>query len=144
MFFKILPLALLFSCNAPDKANSFIGGNSSEAILNFAIVNQKIKIKARTWGLAGNHEEISVFQINEINPDGIIIKQTFYTDELFYRKRGLDTLQIFAPGSSYNKEFLHRIGNVTLDIHPLKTNAQVLELNSKYKEMGLHRISVYD
>ncbi|MCH5598096.1 hypothetical protein [Niabella ginsengisoli] len=107
-------------------------------------MNQKIKIEARTWGLAGNHEEISIFQINEINPGGVNVKQTFYTNELFYRKRGQDTLQIFAPSSSYKKEYLHRIGNVVLDINPLKRYDQVREFNSKYKEMGLNRISVYD
>lgn len=119
-------------------------GKQSESVLDFGEMNQKVKIEARVWGVAGNHEEISIFQINETDSDSVNVKQTFYTTELFYRKLGQDTLQIFASSSSYKEEVLHTIGNVILDINPIIGYDQVRAFNSKYKEMGLKRISVYD
>ena len=145
MFIKILlSFALLVSCNSPNKADSFMEGKQSESVLDFGEMNQKVKIEARVWGVAGNHEEISIFQINETDSDSVNVKQTFYTTELFYRKLGQDTLQIFASSSSYKEEVLHTIGNVILDINPIIGYDQVRAFNSKYKEMGLKRISVYD
>jgi hypothetical protein len=101
-----LSFALFVSCNFPDKVDNFMEGKQSELVIDFDQIKQNIKIEARIRGIAGNHEEISIFQIDESVPGGDIVKQAFYTTELFYRKRGQDTLRIFAASSSYKKEIL--------------------------------------
>ena len=119
-------------------------GNESRVIVDFPEINQKIAIEARTWGLAGNHEVISISLFEEPGiPDSSLI-QTFYTSELYYRKKGTDTLSVYAMSSSYKDDFLHTIGNVILEVHPINNDADEPDYRNHFKELGLNRITIYD
>lgn len=119
-------------------------GKHNKVIVDFPDIQQKIAIEARTWGLAGNHEIISIFPGAEKDPVDSSLIQIFYTSELYYRKKGVDTLIVFTVSSSYKKDFLKKIGNVHLEIHPIHYNHGEINYSRDYKKSGLKRISVYD
>jgi flagellar basal body-associated protein FliL len=61
----------------------------NEDIVEFPELNEKVYIRARAWGLAGNHEEI-IISTAPIEKDRQAVKggdYIFYTTEIYYQKK---------------------------------------------------------
>ena len=99
--------------------------------------NQSVNIESRYWGLVGNHEIIQLTSTKEC--DTVI----FYTDQIFYRKTGDDSLVIYVSGSSYSEKQSSLCDNIDLDIHDLKSYDDIREMERTYKSKGLERITIY-
>jgi hypothetical protein len=60
IFKLILVIAIFAGCNSGNQNNSILEGKENQVIVNFPEIKQDIKVIARVWGIAGNHEEISI------------------------------------------------------------------------------------
>lgn len=96
-------------------------------------------IRAKVWGIAGNHEQIVVSQSNNKLPDKTN-DYIFYTSEIFYKVEKDNNLIIYAAESSIS-EPVNTIPNVT--IKGLKTYDEIKEYMTNYQKYGLERFSVY-
>ena len=143
--FKLIFVTTIFAgCNSGNQNNSLLDGNENQVIVNFPETGQKLKIVARVWGIAGNHEEISILLNSGSSINDTVVKQTFYTSELFYNKKDKNTLLVFAPLSSYKDDVTQMIAGVKIEIHSLINANEIKRYNNNYKKMGLRRVSVYD
>lgn len=101
---------------------------------------KEIYVRAKVWGVAGNHEEI-VFSENPItisDKEGDFI---FYTDELMYKIEN-NTLIIYAPQSGINVPEIP-FKDVEVIFKGLKTAEEIRDYSNNYQKYGLQRISVY-
>jgi hypothetical protein len=124
------------------EAEAFTPSPPNEYVIPFEEVGETIYIRARGWGLAGNHQEIIVSNspIVEVEPDKE--HQVVYLDntELYFKKVGSDTLEIHAGMlSELPKGFSSnvRINQIKLDPLQARTYAE------HYKEYGLSKASIY-
>jgi hypothetical protein len=131
------------NCNTNNHNDSILEGKSNQVTIEFSENGHQIKIIARVWGIAGNHEEISIMSGHELNINDTMAKQIFYTSKIFYKK-DKNTLLVFAPFSSYKKNVLQTIDNVRMEVHALHTAEEIQRYNDNYSKMGLKRVSVYD
>jgi hypothetical protein len=97
-------------------------------------------IRAKVWGIAGNHEQIVVSQSNNKLPDKTK-DYIFYTSEIFYKVGKDNNVIVYAAESSIS-EPVNPIPNVT--IKGLKTYDEINEYTTNYRKYGLKRMSVYD
>lgn len=113
--------------------------NEITRVFNFAN-GSKIYIRAKVWGVAGNHEEIAFSE----NPITIADKEKdyiFYTDEVLY-KIDKNILTLYAPqsGGSISKI---PFKDVEIIFKGLKKADEIRDYSINYKKYGLQRISVY-
>jgi hypothetical protein len=118
----------------------------NEDIVEFPELNEKVYIRARAWGLAGNHEEI-IISTTPIEKDRQAVKgedYIFYTTEIYYQKKGTDTLMVYADASTIGK--IPNGLRTTINIVPvgLKNYGEVKQYKQNYKEYDLNKISVYN
>jgi hypothetical protein len=101
--------------------------------------NRSLFLRAKVWGVAGNHEEIVLSKSNNkiANKDEDYI---FFTSEVFY-KIEKDIVILYAPESSIS-EPTPKIQRVR--INSLKRADEIRDYNINYKKYGLKRISVYN
>jgi hypothetical protein len=97
-------------------------------------------IRAKVWGIAGNHEQIVVSQSNNKLPDKTN-DYIFYTSEIFYKVGKDNNVIVYATESSIS-EPVNTIPNVI--IKGLKTYDEINEYKTNYQKYGLERMSVYD
>lgn len=143
--FKLILVIIIFEgCNSGNQNNSILEGKENQVIVNFPEIKKNIKIVARVWGIAENHEEISILSNSESNIKVVVAEQTFYTSEIFYKKKDKNTLLVFAPLSSYKDDVMQMIAGVKIEIHSLIHANEIQRYNNNYKKMGLRRVSVYD
>ena len=137
-------LIVFTSCNSKDSNKALIESLENELSIEFPEISQNINVRARSWGISGNHEEITFSSDSNALSYDSLQKQIFFTSEIFYKKKGIDTLIIFAPKSSYKDEYLQVIGKVKLVIKPLTNNDDIVEYNKRYVQLGLKKVSIYD
>jgi hypothetical protein len=117
----------------------------NKQVVDFEELDEKVYLRAMSWGVSGNHSEI-ILSALPIEPESR--KSTkerdyiFYTSELYYKKKGVDTLLIYAAASSIGSipdSFVDKI-----KIVPVKLNTydSLQEYEKKYREYGLSKISV--
>lgn len=117
----------------------------NEDMIDFSELNTTIYIRAKAWGLAGNHEEI-ILSTSPIDKERPSIKDEdiiFYTTEVYYKKQGVDTLMVYADASSISK--LPDNLKTSINIVPvgLKNNSEIQEYKKNYRKYGLKKISTY-
>jgi hypothetical protein len=118
----------------------------SEQTVIFEEINDSIYIRARAWGVSGNHNEI-IISLDPIEREGRQAEKEkdyiFYATEIYYKKQGIDTLLIYADGSSIGKKpavFTERIKIVPVKI---KTADEAMKYEKNYKKYGLTKVSAY-
>jgi len=127
-----------FSCNWRQK--ELIPANESTISIELLNVNKKLFLRAKIWGVAGNHEQIVLSHSDSSLPN----KKTdylFYTSKIFYKVVNEKNISIYAPGSSIS-EPANKLPYVTLKV--LKTADEVRDYNTNYEKYGLKRFSIYD
>ncbi len=95
-------------------------------------------LRAKVWGVAGNHEEIVLSKSNS-KLTNKAEDYVFFTSEIFYKvEKG--TVVLYAPESSIS-EPNSKIQRVR--VNSLKTASEIRDYNINYKKYGLERVSVY-
>ena len=65
-------------------------------ILSFDDMDKKIFVNAKSWGISGNHDEITLSEREKTVPDKNM-DYIFYTSEIFYKIESGGRLIIYAP-----------------------------------------------
>ncbi len=109
--------------------------------LDFINVNKTLYLKAKVWGLNGNHQEITLSESIETGSDKKL-DYIFYTSVVYY-KTNMDSVVLFAPASSIS-EPAKKFANLHVEVKPLKSMQEMQKYEANYKVYGLKRIGVYD
>lgn len=116
----------------------------NEYVIYFEEVGETLYIRASTWGLAGNHQEIIIANSpnNNTHVEYYKDRQIVYLDntELYYKKVGSDTLEIYVGmPAEIPKGFTSKVKvkQFKLDFDEARRCAD------HYKEYGLSKVSVY-
>ena len=118
---------------------SFMPSNEHIIALNLEKVGKPIYIKARNWGVAGNHEEIvlSMSNKNISNKDSDYI---FYSNDVFYKTDSIQTITFFVPESSISEPLI-KFTNPLVIINKLKNADEIEDYVQNYQKYGLKRIT---
>jgi hypothetical protein len=115
--------------------------------LNYKTLNQQVYLRARTWGLAANHDEITISQYpfrpkDRSNRSGDIV---LYSDEVFFKLVGGDSLLLYINASAIGKgtKAYSLIGNVKVIIYPVHGYCDTLDIKNNYARIGLERLSTF-
>jgi hypothetical protein len=117
----------------------------NEYVIGFDSVGENIYIRARAWGLAGNHEEIILSNepIQNKHLEYFHDKQFIFLSmtELFYKKINADTLEVYVDHKSeYPPQFQSKIKIKQMELKDLDNASDIKANPEKY---GLTRVSVY-
>ena len=114
--------------------------------VKFEEAGETVYIRAVSWGISGNHNEVMI-TTEPVEPEIRKPEEErdyiFYTMELYYKKKGIDSLLIYAPSSSIGdvpSNFSEKIKIVLLE---LKTFDEIRDYEQNYNEYGLTRIRTY-
>lgn len=121
-----------------------LDGLESTRIIHFDKLKIEFKIQAKTWGLAGNHEEIYVTSSESSETDSQCDTLLFYSDQLFYKAIEPDTLIIYVKYSSFSETTPKLCSKVNIKIVDLKYFDGIKQMENSFHEHGLERISIYD
>ena len=120
----------------PDNVNNYVVG--------FQELGESVYIRARSWGISGNHQEIIVATEPIINKHRVYFRErqyVFLDPELFYQKKGIDTLVLYVYDTSAIPESLStRIHFIQVE---LKNYDEIHDFEENYERYGLTRASVY-
>ena len=117
---------------------------TNEYVIEFKELQEKVYIRAKAWGIGGNHEEIilSASPIKNEHREYFKDKQyIFFSPELYYKKTGIDTLMLYVDYKSEIPENLStQIKIVQVE---LKDAKEIQGYKVDYKRYGLSKVSVY-
>ncbi len=116
-----------------------LNGTEKTITINLRDEGSPLFLRAKVWGIAGNHEQIVLSQFNNDVPNKTD-DYIFYTDEIFYKVEN-NTLIVYAAYSSIS-EPVSKIPNVI--VKALKTGEDILDYSANYQKYGLERIRTYD
>jgi hypothetical protein len=96
--------------------------------------------KAKNWGIAGNHEEITL-SFSDSEPANKEKDYIFYTTEIFYKIEKNNSIVIYAAQSSISEPI---IKNPDVKLKVLKNADEIKDYNINYQKYGLQKISIYE
>ncbi len=112
----------------------------------FKDLGERVYLRAMSWGITGNHNEI-VISMKPIKPIDRKSEKgrdfIFYTTEVYYKKQGKDTLFVYSESSSIGKEPKNYRGRIKIIIKRLKTYDDSKKYERNYEKYGLKKISSY-
>lgn len=126
-------------------ADFIVQGKTNEYVINYDELNQKINIRAKAWGLAGNHEEITLClsprdeQTSSSSDDCI----RFYASEIYYKKAGSDSLLVYVDASAVPKDHKNFLGPIKIVVTELKNGDEVLDYATNYEKYELSKATIY-
>lgn len=123
-----------------DKNITILTKDENKITLRFKFSNESLFLRAKKWGISGNHEEIVLSEI-DTNLTNKEVDYIFYTTEIFYKIDENDKLTIYAPASSISEP--SKGFSVIINIIELNTADEIKDYNINYLKYGLKRISVY-
>ena len=100
-----------------------------------------IYIRARFWGITGDHEEIIFSEEPIILPPNKDKHYIFYRDEVFYKFENNDELVIHAPKSGKSIPKIP-FKNIKVVLKDLKTGDDIRNISKNYKKYKLEKIGV--
>ena len=92
-------------------------------ILSFDDMDKKIFVNAKSWGISGNHDEITLSEREKTVPDKNM-DYIFYTSEIFYKIESGGRLIIYAPKDAVS-EPLKKFKDVVVVINRLTTAEEI-------------------
>lgn len=122
------------------RKQEFMTAKENTISINLGSESKPLFLRAKVWGVAGNHEQIVLSKSNNNVPNKTD-DYIFYTSEVFYKVGNDNTVIVFATESSIS-EPVNKIPNVT--VKGLKTADEIRDYNTNYQKYGLERISVYE
>lgn len=118
----------------------FISTKETMKLIKLGNTNTPLFLKAKIWGVSGNHEEIILSQsdsnLSNKNKDYI-----FFVSEVFYKVEKDNNVILYAPESAISEPII-KMSNVT--IKGMKKADEIRDFSLNYKKYGLKRISVYE
>lgn len=122
-----------------------VPSTTNNYIVNFNNTNSNLYFSARAWGLAGNNEEIhlSSSPFTETKQTVKDENYVFYTSELYYKKKGKDTLIVYVGTSAISKPPRNFNTPITIQQIELKNYDEVKDYEKNYKKYGLSKVSIY-
>lgn len=130
--------AIWFYCNW--RKEEFMPSKEKTISINLGNESRPLFLRAKTWGVTGNHEQIVLSQSNNNVPNKTD-DYIFYTSEVFYKVENDNSVIVYATESSIS-EPVNKIQNVT--VKGLKTADEIRDYDNNYQKYGLERISVYE
>lgn len=137
-FLIFVTFVITIACKKFFKEDEILPTNEKALVLKFSN-GEKVYVRAKVWGVSGNHQEI-VFSENPITIPNKDKDYIFYTDEVLY-KIDKNSLSIFAPQSGKNIPKL-LFSNIEVIFKGLKNSAEISDYSMNYKKYGLEKISV--
>lgn len=122
------------------RKEEFMPAKENTISINLGNESRPLFLRAKVWGVAGNHEQIVLSQSNNNVPNKTD-DYIFYTSEVFYKVGNDNTVIVYVTESSIS-EPVNKIPNVT--VKGLKTADEIRDYNTNYQKYGLERISVYE
>lgn len=121
------------------RKEEFISAKENMIIVNLEQVDKPVYIKAKNWGIAGNHEEIvlSLSNAKVANKENDYI---FYTNEIYYKTDNKQTITVYAPESLIS-EPQNKLPNVTVELVGLKNADEIKDYALNYKKYGLEKVT---
>lgn len=114
----------------------------NEYVIHLEEIDETVYIRARSWGLPTNHQEIIVANSPIAGFEYDYDRQIVYRDntEIYYKKVGVDTLEIYADIlAEVPREFSARV-----KIKQVKLDSEEARIYvDHYKEKGFSKVSVY-
>lgn len=112
----------------------------------FEELNSKVYVQVKSWGVAGNHEEILLSSIPllsnaEFSKEDCYV---FYASEIYYKKAGADTLIVYTGASEIASVPNKFSSPIKIRQIELKNYDEVREYSRNYKKYGLSKISIYE
>jgi len=109
-------------------------------------LGSKVYLSGKAWGLAGNHEEIIISTSPIDNSRKPIIGKDFifYNSEIYFKRRGLDTLLVYAESSSISKIPENLSSRIKVIISKLKTYDELKDFQINYRNYGLTKFTMYN
>ena len=91
-------------------------------VVDFPGMNAKVYIRAREWGLTGDHEETR-FQLSPIDNGQPCLQDCFVlsASEVYYSTPATDTLHLYAIESAVPKIRPSMLGPIRLDVSEVKS-----------------------
>lgn len=121
------------------RQEEFMPAKENMITIKLGNINNPLFLKAKAWGITGNHEEIVLSQ-----SDTLLSNKTddyiFYTSEVFYKEDNNGKVFVYVTESLVS-EPVGKIPNVI--IIGLKTADEIRDYKANYQKYGLQRISVY-
>lgn len=121
------------------RQEEFMPAKENMISIELGDTNKPLYLKARIWGVAGNHEEI-VLSVSDSSFSNKANDYIFYTSEIFYKIGNDGNVIVYAPESLVS-EPVNKMPNVI--IKGLKTADEIRDYSVNYKKYGLQRVSVY-
>lgn len=122
-----------------------VPSDANEYVISFDELGEKIFIRARAWGLAGNHQEIILANepINNKHGEYFKDRQFIFLDstELYYKKKGSDTLLIYVDYKSETPRNLST--RIKIEQIELEGSEQIKDYEMNHEKYGLSKVSVY-
>lgn len=124
---------------------SSLGPEANEYVIDFESLEEKIYIKARAWGLAGNHEEIILSNepIKNKHLEYFYDRQFIFLSvtEIYYKKVNEDTLEVYVSYKSDEpRDFRSKVKIKQIEFKDLNN---ALDMKTNPEKYGLTRVSVY-
>ncbi len=118
--------------------------NANEYEIRFDELNEKIYIRAKSWGLAGNHQEIILSNSPITNQHNEYFKDRQFTflnsTELYYKTVGMDTLEIYIDLKvNVPENFSSKVKIKQIELSPKESR----DYAENYADNGLTKVSVY-
>jgi hypothetical protein len=116
-------------------------------IVKYNEIDESIYIKAKAWGLAGNHNEILI-STDLLENDNDCSKENcecmiFYASELYFKKVGKDSLIVYVGASTLPLEKGCLKSQVKVLVKEIKSYNEVQDYSKYYEDYGLSKVSVY-
>ena len=119
-------------------------GNTNDYVVNFDELNQKLHIRAKTWGWGANNELVTLCfsPINDDEPSSIDNCTHFFAPEIYYKKKGSDSLLVYVPSASIPNEHNNSLGPIKIRLTELDVD-EIRDYRTNYEKYGLLKATVY-
>ena len=124
------------------RQEDFMPSKENVVIINFVNTNKPIFLRAKNWGVSGNHEEIVLSESNKRVADKTM-DYIFYTSDVYYKTEDNGTITLYAPASSIS-EPTKKFSDAIVKVNSLKSTDEMKNYEANYQKYGLKRISVYN
>jgi len=124
------------------RQEDFMPSNENMVTINFLNAEKPIFLRAKIWGISGNHQEIVLSESNKAAADKAI-DYIFYTSNVYYKTDDSGTITLYAPESSIS-EPTNKFSDVIVKLESLKSADEMKDYEMNYQKYGLKKISVYN
>ncbi len=134
----ILSVVIYFYCSQIRK-EVLIPVKEILITVDLAEIDKPLYIKAKNWGITGNHEEI-VLSFSSVNITNKERDYIFYTNEVYYKTDKKQTITVYAPESLIS-EPQNKPLNVKVILVGLKNSNEIKDYSLNYKKYGLEKVT---